>query len=83
MKNHGLGMNSDKICENSTTYQITNRCLLTTIADSNPANVIFGKSHSGNHGVSSEYLSFFFVQPLLCAHNFCIGIFHVKFDLFI
>jgi hypothetical protein len=28
-------------------------------------------------------LASFFVQPLFCAFNFCIGIFHGKFDLFI
>ena len=28
-------------------------------------------------------LDSFFVQPLFCALNFCIGIFHGKFDLFI
>ena len=51
------------------------RCLLVTIDDSDLAN-------SGNH-VSSEYFIFFFVQPLFSALNFCIGIFHEKFDLFI
>ena len=37
--------------------------------------------YSGNPGVSSEYLSFFFVQPLSYALNFCTGIFHWKIDL--
>ena len=26
-------------------------------------------------------LASFFVQPLFCEHDFCIGIFHGKFDL--
>jgi hypothetical protein len=28
-------------------------------------------------------LGYFFVQPLFCALNFCTGIFHGKFDLFL
>ena len=39
--------------------------------------------YSGNHGVSSEYLSFFFGPPLFFALNFLIGTFDGKFDLFI
>jgi hypothetical protein len=36
--------------------------------------------YSGNQGVSSEYLGFFFfVQPLFHALNFYIGSFHQKF----
>ena len=35
------------------------------------------------HEFLLNILASFFVQPLFCALNFCIGIFHGKFDLFI
>ena len=48
-----------------TYYTINTRCLLVTIINSNPANVI-----SENHGVSSEYLNFFFCPSIIYCVQF-------------
>ena len=39
-------------------------------------------SYLEKNKIQIQSFSFLFVQPLFCALNFCTGIFHGKFDLF-